>query len=163
MSMHTGRVAPVTGFAAEFDRCAACRFHPRWTARVWARLRSHSLDRALIAGADPSATEQLAARAARLTSTSMRREVARGLERLAVAEVVTPSRWRVAPFRRSAAVNAAELRALADRLRGPGPLYAPGIAMLSRLLTDGAGPAYTDRHGDVLASRLRDARLALGA
>jgi hypothetical protein len=35
--------------------------------------------------------------------------------------------------------------------------------MLSRLLTEGAGPAYTDRCGDLLAQRLRDARVAMGA
>jgi hypothetical protein len=35
--------------------------------------------------------------------------------------------------------------------------------MLSRLLTDGSGPAYTDRCGDALAQRLYDARLAMGA
>lgn len=164
MLLPNGRVAPVTGFAAEFDRFAAGRFHPGWTARLWARLRSRSLDRALIAGADPAATEQLAARAARLTSTSMRREVARGLERVAAGRRgALPRRWQVLPFARAAAANATELHALAERLRGPGPLYAPGIAMLSGLLTDGAGPAYTDRRGDVLARWLRDARVAMGA
>ena len=71
-------------------------------------------------------------------------------------------RWQERPFKRAAEANARELHALAARLRGPGPLYARGIAMLSRLLTDGAGPAYSDRRGDVLAQRLRDARLAMG-
>lgn len=163
MLLDGGSTATVTGFAADFDRFAACRFEPGWTARLWARLRRRSLDRALIAGADPSASEQLAARAARLTSTSMRREVARGLDRLATGPRDAPRRWQVLPFARAAAANATELHALAERLRGPGPVYASGIAMLSRLLTEGAGPAYTDRRGDKLARRLRDARLAMGA
>ena len=69
----------------------------------------------------------------------------------------------VRPFSRAAAANASELHALAARLRGSGPLYARGIAMLSRLLTEGAGPAYSDRRGELLAQRLHDARVALGA
>ncbi|MGZ4230768.1 MAG: hypothetical protein ACXVUE_18940 [Solirubrobacteraceae bacterium] len=117
----------------------------------------------MISGADPAATAQLAARAARLTSASMRTEVARGLDRLALDDRETRGRWQVLPSRRAAAVNAPELHALAARLREPGPLYARGIAMLSRLLTEGAGPAYNDARGDLLAQRLRDARVALGA
>jgi hypothetical protein len=124
------------------------------------RLRSRSLDDSLIAGADPGVSTDLAARAARLTSSAMRREVADGLERLATS---TPARrLTLVPFRRSVAVNATELRALAIRLRGPSAVRAPGIAILRRLLTDGTGPAYTDRTGESLAARLHDAREAIG-
>jgi hypothetical protein len=159
MLMHGGRAE----FVADFDRFAACRFEPGLTARLAARIRGHSLDRALIEGADPAATEELAARAARLTSRSMRREVARGLDRLARDEREGGRRWRLRPFRAAAAANATELQALAARLREPGPLYARGIAMLSRLLTEGTGPAYSDRRGDLLGRRLREARVAMGA
>jgi hypothetical protein len=69
---------------------------------------------------------------------------------------------KVAPFRRAVAVNTTELRALAIRLRGASPVRAPGIAILRRLLTDGTGPVYTDRVGDSLAARPRDAREAIG-
>jgi hypothetical protein len=124
------------------------------------RLRTRSLDDSLIAGADPGANADLAARAARLTSRSMRREVADGLERLATRGPA--GRLPVAPFRRAIAANATELRALAIRLRGASPVRAPGIAILRRLLSDGTGPAYTDRVGDSLAARLRDAREAIG-
>ena len=159
MLMHGGRAE----FVADFDRFAAGRFEPGFTARLAARARGHALDRALIEGADPAATAQLAARAARLTSMPMRREVARGLDRLALEGREAPARWQVRPFKRAAAANAPELHALAARLRGSGPLYARGIAMLSRLLTEGAGPAYSDRRGELLAQRLHDARVALGA
>jgi|SRR5689334_15278240 hypothetical protein len=159
MLMHGGRAE----FVADFDRFAACRFDPGVTARLAARLRRHALDRALIEGADPAATEQLAARVARLTSRSMRREVARGLDHLARDGREPGGRWRVRPLRAAAAANASELHALAARLRGPGPLYARGIAMLSSLLTEGTGPAYNDSRGDLLAQRLRDAREAMGA
>jgi hypothetical protein len=156
MLMHGGRAE----FVADFDRFAAGRFEPGLPARLAARVRGHALDLALIEGADPAATEQLAARAARLTSMSMRRVVARGLDRLALDGRETPGRWQERPFRRAAEANASELHALAARLRGPGPLYARGI--LSSLLTEGAGPAYSDRRGDLLAQRLRDARVAMG-
>jgi hypothetical protein len=159
MLMHGGRAE----FVADFDRFAACRFEPGVTARLAARLRRDALDRALIEGADPAATEQLAARVARLTSRSMRQEVARGLDHLARDGRDAGGRWRVRPFRAAAAANAPELRALAARLREPGPLYARGIAMLTRLLTEGTGPAYNDSRGDLLAQRLCDARLAMGA
>jgi hypothetical protein len=159
MLMHGGRAE----FVADFDRFAAGRLEPGFAARLGARARGHALDRALIEGADPAATAQLAARAGRLTSMPMRREVARGLDRLALGGREAPARWQVRPFKRAAAANASELHALAARLRGSGPLYARGIAMLSRLLTEGAGPAYSDRRGELLAQRLRDARVALGA
>jgi hypothetical protein len=159
MLMHGGRAE----FVADFDRFVAGRFEPGFTARLAARARGHALDRALIDGADPSATAQLAARAATLTSMSMRREVARGLDRLARDGREAQARWQLRPFKRAAAANAAELHALATRLRGSGPLYARGIAMLSRLLTEGAGPAYSDRRGELLAQRLHDASVALGA
>jgi hypothetical protein len=93
----------------------------------------------------------------------MRREVASGLDELALDGPGAGGRWRVRPFRAAAAANAPELHALAARLREPGPLYARGIAMLSRLLTEGTGPAYNDSRGDLLAQRLRDARVAMGA
>lgn len=124
------------------------------------RLRTRSLDDSLIAGVDPSASPDLAARAAKLMSRATRLEVADGLERLATR--APAGRLTLAPFRRAVAVNATELRALAIRLRGASPVRAPGIAMLRRLLTDGTGPAYTDRAGDSLAARLRDAREAIG-
>ena len=159
MLMHGGRAE----FVADFDRFAAGRFEPGFPARLAARARGHALDRALIEGADPAATAQLAARAARLTSMSMRREVARALDRLALDGRDTPGRWQERPFKRAARANARELHALAERLRESGPLYARGIAMLSRLLTEGTGPAYSDRRGELLAQRLRDARVAMGA
>jgi len=159
MLMHGGRAE----FVADLDRFAACRFEPGVTAKLAARVRRDALDRALIEGADSAATGQLAARVARLTSRSMRREVASGLDHLAFDGPGAGGRWRLRPSRAAAAANAPELHALAARLREPGPLYARGIAMLSRLLTEGTGPAYNDSRGDLLAQRLRDARVAMGA
>src|SRR5947209_7677260 len=99
MLPHTRSAVPVTGYAAYFDRFAARRLDPGWTARLAARLRGSALDRALSAGADPAASPQLAARAARLTSASMRCQVARGLERIALGEHHAYRRWQVLPFK----------------------------------------------------------------
>jgi hypothetical protein len=40
-------------------------------------------------------------------------------------------------------------------------LYAPGIAMLQRLLSDGTGPAYWQRADRTLAQALSEAHAAL--
>lgn len=152
----------VRGSVPAPDERAARLSTPGGLTRVVARVRGRTLDRALIEGADPAASTQLATRAAQLTRQSTRAEIADGLERLARTASQAPSRRRVLPFRRAVLANEDELRALAARLRAPGPLYAQGLAMLRELLVDGAGPAYTDRQGSALARELRNARVAIG-
>jgi hypothetical protein len=56
--------------------------------------------------------------------------------------------------------NASALRELAAVLRGTAPLYAGGIAMANRLLTDATGAAYVG-DGEALARGLREAREAM--
>jgi hypothetical protein len=137
---------------------ATCLLAPgRWT-RLVARGRHVSLDRAIAAGADPASSAPLAARAAQLASMPMRRRVAADLERMVVSAGDTCSRWRTLPARRAVGENQAELLELATTLRDSGATYARGVADLELLVTDGAGPAYTDRTGTLLARRLRQAR-----
>jgi hypothetical protein len=155
MLVHGGRPVGVS------DRSAVRAFEPGPVARLAARVRSRSLDSALAGGADPAATPQLAARAARLTARPTRLQIARALERLARTERQPDGRWRVLPFTAAIRANAPELRALAAVLRGPAPVYARGVAMLRLLVTDGTGPAYSDREGGALAMQLRDARAAI--
>jgi hypothetical protein len=50
---------------------------------------------------------------------------------------------------------------LAELLRGPVPLYARGIAMIVRLLTDGTGPLYASADASALARELRQAHAAI--
>jgi hypothetical protein len=150
----------LAAFTEVFDRRVVEAFAPGWPARVGARLRARALDRALIAGADPASSRQLAARVGQLTARASRAEVADGLERLARA-LDTGRRWSVNPHRRAIAANADELAELADLLRAAAPVYARGLAMLRALLTDGTGPAYTDRVGMGLALALRDAHAAI--
>jgi hypothetical protein len=128
--------------------------------RLLALLRAAPLDDALIAGADPADSPQLAARAHALTSPRSRIALAAGLERWVGAAQGSASRRRVLPRRALAAQNADVVRELAVLLRAANPLYARGIAMLTRLLRDGTGPAYVGE-GDVLAGLLNDARAAL--
>jgi hypothetical protein len=130
-------------------------------AEIAARLRGHSLDRALIGGADPASRPLLAARAARLTRRATRAQLADELDHFARTEHEPRTPWRVLPSRKAAHANATELHALAAVLRGPSPVRARGVAMLRALLTDGAGVAYTDRSGDQLARELSRARAAV--
>jgi len=111
-------------------------------ARIAAHLRAGSLDRALIAGADPAASRSLAARAQLLGSRKTRRTLADALE-LLVRRAGAPRTLR-APLvnRRAVLAHADELCSLAQRLRGPEALYVRGIAVVSELLTDGTGPLH---------------------
>jgi hypothetical protein len=131
--------------------------------RPWQRLVAYAgtarLDRALADGANPEASVALAARAARLTSTKFRGDLAAGLRRVLLAAAlpvlpagVATSRGPVAtahPLRaplRSARIrqSAPVLAELASRLLEPGPVPVQGVAMVTELLTNGAGPLYRD-------------------
>ena len=143
--------------------------------RILARSAAGRLDSALARGAPPEASVSLAARAARLTSTPFRRDLAASLRRilLAVGEPGLPVAARSplgaarpvrVPLRPAPISGSAPLLAdLASRLLEPGPVPVRGVAMVTELLADGAGPLYrdTDPHtaGDltVLAARAVDA------
>jgi hypothetical protein len=132
----------------------------RWV-RWGARLRGAALDRALAAGADPSASRLLAARALELTTPGARRTLAEALEIVLRGAQRPPSRRRLAPPRAAVDANAATLSELAARLRSGAPAHAPGIAKVATLITDGTGPLYERGDGAALAAALRDACAAL--
>lgn len=142
-------------------RQATCLLLPSAAVRIVARLRRATLDRELIEGADPAACRLLAARAAQLSSAPTREWIAAGLERLALSPDAPRSRVRITPSSAAMLANRSELLELAALLRRDRPLYARGVAMLKVILTDGAGPAYTDRRGEALAGRLQTARASL--
>jgi hypothetical protein len=144
-----------------FDRIADRTICPRWTARTLARLGAGPLDRKLIAGADPAGSTLLAARACRLTSSAHRESLADSLDRL-LQGATHPDHpaWRVMPSRTAVERQADELRSFASLLRSGSPLYAGGIAMLGRLLSDGTGPVYVGP-SEMLARRLGEVRTAL--
>lgn len=160
--MLSQKTASVGGesFTVGYERRVVRSLGPSPLTRVTARMRSQSLDRALIAGADPSSSALLAARAAQLTSARTRALIAEGLERLLRAAQGPQRRWRAVSRRGQLLANASRLHELAALLAGGAPLYARGIAMLNQLLTDGTGPAYLGE-GEHLACWLDEARAAL--
>jgi hypothetical protein len=129
----------------------------RWT-RLLARRRHVTLDRAIAAGAEPDGSPILAARSAQLAAMKTRRRVAADLERVAARAAERCGRFRTLPSPEAVGRNREELMALARTLREDGAAYARGIALLELVVTDGAGPAYTDPDGVALARRLRQAR-----
>jgi hypothetical protein len=131
---------------------------PSAAVRVAARLRRRMLDRALTNGEDPAASPLIAARTTQLSSRSIRRRIADGLERLALSADGPRGRFRVLPSRAAIRGNRSQLLELAGMLRNDVPLYARGVAILNVVLTDGTGPAYTDRRGDALTRQLQIAR-----
>lgn len=134
---------------------------PGLPTRLAARAFGGALDRALIHGANPASSPRLEARAALLTSQATRAELADCLD-LLLARAKQPPRRRLALLRHdSILANSGLLRELASLLREPVPLYARGIAMLHRLVTDGTSPVYAGRDGTALESELRKARAAL--
>ncbi|HWX96978.1 MAG TPA: hypothetical protein VNZ01_09000 [Solirubrobacteraceae bacterium] len=148
------------GFDPTYGRIARQALEPGHVPTLFARVRSGQLDRALIAGSNPARSPQLAARAAALTSRRSRASLADGLERLLRAAEARPTIRRVQPRRRELLANAVAVRELVDVLRGAYPLYAAGVALVNRLLTDGTGPAYAGG-GEPLGRALWEARDAL--
>jgi hypothetical protein len=159
---HRNVAAAGEAFAACYGRLEGRAMAPGRLARVTARVRSASLDRALIDGADPVASPALAARAAQLTSPPMRSSIAEGLERLVRAAQRPQRRWWAPSGRQAVLANSSSLHELAATLHGEELVYARGVAILAELLTDGTGPAYGDYDGAAgLARELRRAGAAL--
>jgi hypothetical protein len=125
---------------------------PGWPLGLLARLRPRALDHALIAGADPAHSRQLAARARLLTSSRNRAALAAALERLPGLAPTPPSRFRVRPSEHAVAANEERLRELGALLWGDTPVYARGVADVGQLLSDGAGPLFC---GDALTLERR--------
>ena len=119
-------------------------------ARVYASRRS--LDDALADGASPLWTPELALRARQLVSRGSRQHLATSLERLVnEAQRSVPPRAVVVPLPRRAISEAqTSLISIATRLRDERPVYVRGVALLSRLLSDGSGLAYNPRAGGSL-------------
>ena len=125
--------------------------------RMLACGRAGRLDRELAAGTSPEASAVLAARAARLTSTEFRRDLAASLRRMLAASG-PPVRAVPAPRSGLLAARAAagpaphvadqpgrpRLAELASRLLEPGPVPVRGVAMVTLLLADGTGPLYRE-------------------
>jgi hypothetical protein len=138
-----------------------------WRLRPWHRLLAHCqagrLDRELAEGASPEASTTLAARAVWLTSPGYRRDLAASLRRIVMATGEPANVWSApkspraarpprVPLRRARISQSARLLAeLASRLAAPGPVPVRGVAMVTRLLSEGAGPLYREASRDDLS------------
>jgi hypothetical protein len=152
----------------ELGRLTVRRLRP-WH-RMLACCAAARLDRELAAGASPEASVSLAARSLQLTSMKFRRDLAASVQRiLAVAGelpavpspavAVHPSRLPLSRARISQ--SAVPLARLSGYLAASGPVPVQGVAMVSRLLADGAGPLYHAACGDDLGDIIEKAGRAL--
>jgi hypothetical protein len=141
--------------STELDRPGlAVRIHV-WTHRL-------SLDRELARGDSPLVSAALALRARQLVSPRTRERLAAALEGLVerAKRRPTPSEIVWVPHREILETHS-ELLGLASRLRDARPVYARGVAMVSRLIHDGTGPAFTPHAGGALGRAIAAAANAL--
>ena len=130
-------------------------------ARVW--LQRGLLDRRLARGADPGTSPELTRRARQLTSRRCRAGLVAGL-RSVIEEADEPRRAFSAavPVRRQEILRERQsLVALAEDLLSEDEFSPRGIALIERLLTDGASPLYTPGPSGDLHRALIHARAAL--
>lgn len=128
------------------------------------RLRRRSLDRRLAAGANPAESDDLSRRADQLQSSAHRRELAAALLTLVEqAEGPSPPISAAIPIDRpSVLVARSDVIALALDLGATDlDASARGIALVERLLWDGASPVYAPSGLGALTQALRDAHAAL--
>jgi hypothetical protein len=129
--------------------------------RAYVVTHRRSLTLELSEGANPASSPGLTLRAEQLTSERRRRSLARVL-RHAVHEALhpIPRRASFGLVRRSAVIDAQDaIDILVKRLRSPEPIAPEGIALIERMLSDGAwsplyhaGPAGALRRLVVLAT-----------
>jgi hypothetical protein len=145
--------------------------------RLLARCLAARLDRDLADGARPESSAPLAARAMQLTSMAFRRELAASLRRMMVTagrplvaarsyraagrSPVLAGPPRVPVYRPRIGQFTPGLAELADGLVVSGPVSAQGVAIVTRLLADGAGPCYRKASRDDLGAIIERASEAL--
>ncbi len=127
--------------------------------RLLAQLQAPTLDRRLAAG-EPSRGDRLTTvRADVLQERATRVALADGwaavLERAGRPRGLIDSRVPVVRARVRAAET--DIRAMIDVLRDSLPAPARGVAMASRLLSDGTGPLYSARNSEDLRAAVREA------
>ena len=118
---------------------------PSLSLRSYVATHGRSLTRELSEGVSPASSPALTLRAAQLTTDRRRRMLARSLRRT-VHEALHPLPRRAVfgLVRRSAVIDAQDaIDILVKRLRSPEPVAAEGVALIERMLSDGAwSPLY---------------------
>jgi hypothetical protein len=124
---------------------------------LWARMRAPRLDRELSRGIVSWRSRAHAARSLQLTGARSRRGLARALERL-VDDCERPAPLFqgavVQPCRPQVRESTPLMLEIASRLRSAEPVDARGVAMLRALVSDGAGPCYTQAGPGALTDAL---------
>ena len=135
----------------------------RTLARVRARVRARHSDRALASGISPDSNACVSVRAHELIGWPTRAALARAIRRLIheAGHPVTPMSFHVPLCRAKIGRSRDTLEGLADRLLTDGPLDARGLAQISLLLSDGAGPVYDRPNANDLQPALERAIAAL--
>jgi hypothetical protein len=133
------------------------RRNDRGLQRPIAALFGPVLDRRLAAGVPPESGRLVAARAERLVSVRERRKLVREWEGVLERAHTTPqARSPRAPLCRDRVIAAeSDARAMLSALSSPLPVPARGVAMASRLLSDGTGPLYNRNGAASLSLALR--------
>jgi hypothetical protein len=146
---------PLGTISAELDR-------PSLAVRLRVSTHRRLLDEELARGANPQRSGALALRARKLVGRRSREGLATGVENLLKYGERAPSVTNIAPLPRREILDARTLLvSLAERLRDARPVYARGAAMVSQLLRDGTGPAFSPGAGVALRRALAAATEAL--
>lgn len=132
--------------------------------RLKVAVKRDALLRELAAGAPPALSPELALRASKLLNDRHRGHLAGALRR-AIREAHQPARTRsgVSIVDRAAVIDAeVELAALIDRLSSDQPVAPQGVAIVERLITDGAvSPVYNKAGAGTLRREVIMATIAL--
>jgi hypothetical protein len=112
--------------------------------RVRTRLRRHKLDRELASGVDPNINPLCCERARELVGEQNRKRIAASLEQLLGEADSGPRAFtsRVPIARAAIRDSRGYLDTIVELLRTPAYISAQGVARISLLLSDGAGPLY---------------------
>jgi hypothetical protein len=145
-----------------FEELGAGLERPALALRVRVAVRRRVLDKDLARGGSPLRSDVYALRARQLVERRCRERLARALERLIEGAERTPSPSEIVSLPKREILDArTELLSLARRLRDTRPVYACGVAMVSQLVCDGTGPAFTPRAGLALRRAIAEAAVAL--
>jgi hypothetical protein len=130
----------------------------RWWDRAVVRMQAATLDRRLASGFEPEANRFMAARAQELVSPGRRQALADNWEHLldVARDPALRPNGRIPLCRERIAEAESEVRSMLVTLVTAGPVSARGVAMASRLLSDGAGPLYNRRNPADLVAAIRE-------
>ena len=130
-------------------------------SRLKAWWQAPRLDEQLAHGTDPASDPALERRARRLSGLAERRRLADALDAVTASGGRPHFSVQLAPRHLAVRECGGDIRALANRLRDGEPVDVQGVAMVSRLLSDGASPLYYSGAPRSLKHVVRSARHAL--